>query len=72
MAREDAQVCQCEKCNSYPDCAIEPHLKIFCQKGKAPCEIQLRGCQCRACGVYEKYGFIGDTFCLKGRAEKLT
>ncbi|HUL38871.1 MAG TPA: DUF2769 domain-containing protein [Methanomassiliicoccales archaeon] len=70
MAKGDAELCRCERCNSYPDCAVEPGLLIFCLKGKAPCEVELRGCQCRTCAVYAKNSFVGDFFCGEGKAKK--
>ena len=70
MAKGDSELCRCERCNSYPDCAVEPRLLVFCLQGTAPCEVELRGCQCRSCEVYQRHGFLGDTFCKRGKAER--
>lgn len=69
MKDDDRMACKCEKCNSYPECALDSNLLVFCMEGKAPCPVDARGCPCPGCPVREKYGFQGDYFCVRGKAK---
>jgi hypothetical protein len=66
---EDKQ-CKCERCSSYPDCAPDQKLKVFCLRGKAPCQVPMRGCLCTSCKVHEMYSLKHEYFCLQGAERK--
>jgi len=71
MAKEksDRELCLCEKCVSYPNCAAEPLLMTFCLTRKAPCEVDRRGCQCPSCKTHDRYKFTMQYYCAEGSEE---
>ena len=62
--------CVCPKCPSYPDCAVDPDLRLFCMRGRAPCPIQRRGCMCPGCKVHSRHKFTRDFYCDVGTEEE--
>lgn len=62
----EERMCKCERCTSYPGCAADGGLLVFCRKGKAPCQVTMRGCLCSSCKVQEMYGLTREYHCLQG------
>jgi len=62
--------CKCERCNSYPECAPEKGLLVFCLRGKSPCQVNMRGCVCTSCKVHEMYSLRHEYFCMQGAEKK--
>lgn len=62
--------CKCEKCPSYPECAPDDLLMVFCLRKKAPCQVNMRGCTCNSCKVYEMYSLTHEYYCIQGPEKK--
>jgi len=66
---EDLKLCRCDRCPSYPDCAADKNILLFCIEGEAPCEVKRRGCICPSCPVHDKYHFTMTFYCADGTEE---
>ncbi len=69
-AGEEEKDCICPRCPSYPDCAVEPYLRLFCLSRKAPCSVRRRGCMCPVCKVHTQHHLIRDFYCAAGTEEE--
>ncbi|MBI0583825.1 MAG: DUF2769 domain-containing protein [Methanomassiliicoccus sp.] len=59
--QENAQMCLCPTCPSYPQgCQNE---ELYCARGASRCTVHALGCLCPRCPVYERYGLVGNYFC---------
>jgi hypothetical protein len=66
----EEKYCKCERCTSHPDCAPDQGLMVFCLRGKAPCQVTMRGCLCTSCKVHEMYSLKREYYCLQGAEKK--
>lgn len=64
--------CICPRCPSYPDCAADPELRLFCMRREAPCPVQRRGCICPGCRVHAQHHFTRDYYCDFGTEKEQT
>ena len=62
--------CICETCPSYPTCAADKGIRMFCFRGKAECDVLRHGCICPSCKVYKKHHFTLEYFCAEGTNEE--
>ena len=60
--RNEEKDCICARCPSYPDCAIDPELRLFCMSERAPCQVQRRGCMCPGFKVHTRLHFTRDYY----------
>jgi len=67
---DEVKDCICPRCPSYPDCAVEPYLRLFCLTKKAPCPVRRRGCMCPTCKVHTRHQFTRDFYCDLGTEEE--
>ena len=68
--KDEEKDCICPRCPSYPDCAVEPYLRMFCMRRKAPCQVYRKGCMCRGCKVHIEHRFNKDFYCSDGTEEE--
>jgi hypothetical protein len=71
LSKKDEDNCICERCPSYPNCAADDFLLLFCFSGKAGCKVDERGCTCPSCPVLDKYGLQNDYYCVNGSEKQL-
>lgn len=72
LSEKDEPDCICERCPSYPGCAADEGILLFCFSGKAGCEVQRRGCTCPSCPVLDRYGMRNEYYCADGPEMELT
>jgi hypothetical protein len=60
-------LCRCEKCPTYTDCGLEKGELLYCFEGETNCKVTKSNCLCPSCPLHEKYDFLKDFYCIKGK-----
>ena len=65
--KSSRDLCQCEKCPTYTDCALEKGELLYCFEGETDCKVTKSNCLCPSCPVHEQHQFLKDFYCMKGK-----
>ena len=63
---QDLAQCACVRCPTF----VKGDVRLFCVHDKSEMKPVERGCFCRTCPVYLKYGLSNRAFCLRGKAKE--
>ncbi len=69
--QENLEKCNCSKCPSYSYCTRKKEEKLFCadEIGRSSCDLNMLGCLCCDCPVYEKNKLRSGYYCMHGSAD---
>ena len=67
--KENLMKCICGNCPSYTECMKSKMEGLFCARGKATCEVEMKGCICGECPLASEYKLSGGYFCMAGAAK---
>jgi hypothetical protein len=70
LGKNEEKDCICPRCPSYPDCAVDQELRMFCMRGKVHCQVRRKGCMCRGCKVHIEHRFTMEFYCIIGTEEE--
>jgi aldose sugar dehydrogenase len=64
--KENLDRCLCKGCPSYNTCMKVGMQRLFCSRGKTPCEFERQGCFCGRCPVSRELELHNFYFCNIG------
>lgn len=71
LLEKEKESCICKDCSTYDQCMQDNREGLYCAYNKSPCLVKEQECICPACPIYEEYGMMYNTYCIKGSEDDL-